>query len=105
MNNQSQSQAWDKNTCKKWIDFAEVVKRLNDNSDFKAFKKFYIDEQINDLTQVLVSESLGHPIRQQNIERIIGINNFKLFVEETVNANKESAESYLKEILENEKDS
>lgn len=104
MNNQQQSQSWDKATCQKWISFAEVLKRLNENSDFKAFKKFYIDEQIKDLTEVLISETIGHPIRQQNIERIIGVNNFKLFVEETVEKNAESANMYLKDILKQEGD-
>lgn len=102
MNNQQQSQSWDKESCKKWINIAEVVKRLNDNPDFIEFKKFYIDEQIKDLTKVLVSESIGHPIRQQNIEKIIGINNLELFLDEIVVKNKESAEMYLKDILKEE---
>lgn len=102
MNNQQQSQSWDKESCKKWINIAEIVKRLNENSDFIAFKKFYIDEQVKDLTEVLISESIGHPIRQQNIEKIIGINNLKFFLDEIVKKNKESAEMYLKDILKQE---
>lgn len=103
MNNQQQSQSWDKETCQKWLKFAEVVKRLNDNPDFLEFRKLYIDEQIKDLTEVLVSESIGHPIRQQNIEKIIGVNNLKFFLDKIVFENKESAEMYLKDILEQEK--
>lgn len=78
------------------IETFEVLKRLNETEDFKRFKKVYIDEQTEALVGLLSSETIGSVERQFAIEKLIGVNNLKTFLD-NISENLKKTKSYLEE--------